>query len=58
MGREVPMFLDPEGQEGYIQLSVSLDVTPLAWNDKGIRPLTERLARLCWSDQAVADLGR
>lgn len=56
MGREVPMLLDPEGQEGYIQLSVSLDVTLLAWNDKGIRPLTERLARLCWSDQAVADL--
>ena len=58
MGREVPMFLDPGGQEGYIQLSVSLDVTLLAWNDKGVRPLTERLARLRCSDQAVADLRR
>lgn len=44
MGREVPIFLYPRGQEGDIQLSVSLGGALWAWRDKGERPLTARLA--------------
>lgn len=58
VSREVPVFLYLRGQEGNLQLSSSLDSTLSAWKDKGIRPLTVRLAQLRWSDQAVADLRR
>jgi len=48
MGRKVPVFLYPQGQEGNLQLPVSLDNTLSACKDKGIRPLAARLAKLHW----------
>lgn len=56
MGRKVPIFLYPQGQEGNLQLPVSLHSTILAWKDKGIRPLAARLAKLRWWEWAVAHL--
>lgn len=56
MGREVPILLYPRGQEGDIQLSVSLGGALWAWRDKGERPLTARLA--IRSRPGMADLGR
>lgn len=47
MGKKVPVFLYPQGQEGNTA-PVSLDDTLLAWKDKGIRPLAARLAQLHW----------